>query len=89
MILSEPTDWLEGQLLSLTIKLAMPLLAEILGDPTQEITFEDLLAGTFTAFDCDRLRLVRMMPGSRHAVCRHASGALVMVSSKHLTPITE
>lgn len=89
MIPLTPSEWPEGQLLSLQLKLIMPRLPDHCADPAHAITDAELAAATFSAHEHDRLRLVRSFPAARVIIARHASGVLVAVSTKHLLPITE
>lgn len=84
-----PTEWLEGQMLALRLKLVMPRLPEHCADPSHAITDDELAAYTFSAHEHDRLRLVRSFPSALVIIARHASGALVAVSTKHLLPVSD
>lgn len=89
MIPLPPTEWLEGQMLSLQLKLVMPMLPEHCAHPEHAITDAELSSWTFSAHEHDRLRLVRSFPAARVVVARHASGTLVAVSTRYLEPAVE
>lgn len=89
MITTPPTEWLEGQLLSLQCKLVMPMLPDHCAQPEHAVTDAELAVGTFSAHEHDRLRLVRSFPSALVIIARHASGALVAVSTRYLVPAQE
>ncbi|MES2596032.1 MAG: hypothetical protein V4662_11880 [Verrucomicrobiota bacterium] len=82
-------EWQPGQVLQLLHTLHMPRVPEHCADPQHVITDEERVKDAFTIWQSDRVKLLRLMDGGTRTLCRHASGAHVLIAALYLAPVTE